>query len=247
MTGTDGCTHVEELLALSSLGALEARDIDVDVAAHTSRCVTCRSAAAGFATVAGMLPDALPLTLPSAQLRRSIMAEVHADAARTARNSERASARSMLRRLWNSVPAGRGFTLAAAAAVLLAVWGMARDTPGAPAPALTASYTVSGTTAEPDASGKVLYDAATRQAVVLVIGLPAPDISGNAHAYEVWLIPSAGTPVPAGFLTLQPDGRTWAAVLRGNVRAYRALAATIEPAGGSPAPTGTEVVSSTLG
>lgn len=241
------CEQVEEVLALAGLGALDREDITVDVQRHLAGCESCRRAAATFATTVATLPEALPPVHPPARLRNNIMAQVYAEAARM----PAARRRSPLSRLWRSLPASRGFTvatgLAAAAAVVLAVWGSSRSS--GTNPQLTSrTYQVAGTAVAPQVSGALYYDATTTRSVLFVHGLQPPDASATPkRAYEVWLIPAHGAPVAAGFLTRQPGGQTWAAALSGNAQAYHVVAATIEPATGSEQPTGPKVLSGTLG
>lgn len=236
------CAQVEELLALVSLGALDSDGDEAEVTRHLAGCPSCRQAAAGFAATADLLPDALPPVEPPARLRRNLMAEVYAEATGVA-----ARRPALWRRLWERLPSGRAFTIVAgaavAAAVALGAWGAGRSGP-APQPT-AATYSLTGTTAEPAAAGTLTYDRVSGRGVLEVRGLQPPAASGRV--YEVWLIPAQGVPVPAGFLTLQPDGRSWTGVISGDVPAYRTVAATIEPDGGTPAPTGTEVLSGTLG
>jgi anti-sigma-K factor RskA len=241
----DTCEHIEELLALASVDALEPRDVDVDISAHLATCASCRRAAAAYTAAVSTLPDSLAELEPRARLRRALMARVYGEAAATAP----ARRVPLLRRLWQRLPAGRGFTvaagLAAAAAVVLGIWGGTRPTATA---SPIATIAVTGTTSEPSANGTISYNPQTERAVLTVQGLPGPDAAGTPgqHVYEVWLIPSSGAAVPAAFLTLQPDGRTWTAVMSGDMSRYRTVAATIEPAGGSPAPTGAEVLTASL-
>ncbi len=63
------------------------------------------------------------------------------------------------------------------------------------------------------------------------------------RAYELWVIPTQGAPIPAG--TFQPNGRGEGSVilpaLPPGVTA-KAFAVTLEPAGGVPSPTGPKVL-----
>ena len=69
-------------------------------------------------------------------------------------------------------------------------------------------------------------------------GMPDP---GEDQTLQLWLVHD-GTPVPAG--VFRPDGRgTAVAPVAGTVRGAEVVAVTLEPAGGSPAPTG-EVLAS---
>jgi anti-sigma-K factor RskA len=232
------CLRVEEQLALAGVGALEASELDSDVRRHLTVCPRCRESAASYAAVVAVLAEALQPVDPPLGVRRALMAQVYGDAA----GSPAVRARPRLARLWHALPVSRTFTLVAGAAVVaaiaLAAWGVSR---GATA---QASYQVSGTTADPNARGTLVYDPNVQTSTLVVHGLPGPDAAGGGdHVYEVWLIPANGPASPAGFLTLQPDGSTWVAVLNGAVPAYHTVAVTVEPPGGSATPTGIEVIS----
>ncbi|MFN2583052.1 MAG: anti-sigma factor domain-containing protein [Candidatus Dormibacteria bacterium] len=157
----------------------------------------------------------------------------------------------MIRRLWLRLPTGRGFTVVAAVATLatiaLAVWDFSRAAVTPSTPVLTA-YHVTGTTAAPSASGTISYDPGTQRSVVTVKGLAPPDRPGasSKHEYEMWLVPNNGAAVPAAVLTRQPDGNTWAAVINGKIDQYHRIATTVEPDGGSSAPSGTEVLTANV-
>jgi anti-sigma-K factor RskA len=142
------------------------------------------------------------------------------------------------RRLVNAIPTGRAFTLVGAAAVVVAivlgVWGAGRGAQQGPV-----AYMVSGTTA----TGTLDVNSSGTQGVLTVTGLaPLP----ATEAYEVWLIPPHGSPKGVTFLSPGVDGGPWTAVMSGNMSLYKSIAATVEPAGGSPVPSNTEVLSGQL-
>jgi anti-sigma-K factor RskA len=241
------CRAIEELLAVGSLGGLEP-GAGAQVTEHLARCGACRDLARAYVAVVDSLPGALEPVQPPPSLRRNLMSQVYTEA-----SGARAAVRrpTLWRRLWDAVPAGRPFTLGAAAAMAavvgLAVWGAGRG--ASPAAPRAEAFRVLGTTAQPAAAGTLAYDPAAGHSVLTVRGLSRPVSTGGGATpvYEVWLIPSQGAPVAAGFLTLQPDGQTWAAVVSGDVHRYSALAATTEPAGGTIAPTGSQVITASLG
>lgn len=230
----DAVTHdeVADLLALDAVGALEAADRQT-MERHLATCGRCRQAAAQYADLASLLPAALELAPPPARLRRSLMAQVYAEATASPRLS-------WWRRMVAAIPANRAFTVIGAAAVVaaiaLGIWGAAGRN-AAPAPI---AYSVSGTTA----TGVLAVDTQPAQAVLTVKGLqPLP----SSKVYEVWLIPSQGSPKPVGFLSPGVAGGPWTAVVPGSLAGYKSIAATVEPAGGSATPSNTEVLSGQLG
>jgi anti-sigma-K factor RskA len=232
MADAMSCEEATDLLALDAVGALEVPDREV-MERHIATCATCRHAAAQYADLASLLPAALEVVPPPARLRRSLMAQVYAEATAAPRQP-------WWRRLVDVIPANRAFTAVGAAAVVtaiaLGIWGAAgRNSPSAPV-----AYTVSGTTA----TGTLAVEPDRTQAVLTVKGLqPLP----ASKVYEVWLIPSEGSPKGVSFLSPGPGGGAWTAVVQGSLDGYKSIAATVEPAGGSPTPSNTEVLSGQLG
>jgi anti-sigma-K factor RskA len=76
----------------------------------------------------------------------------------------------------------------------------------------------------------------TGQATLSVSGLPA---APAGKTYEAWIIPASGAPKPAGVF----PGSTNAVRLRGTVPKHGVVAVTVEPKGGSRAPTTTPIFS----
>ncbi|MDX1522274.1 MAG: anti-sigma factor [Anaerolineae bacterium] len=92
-----------------------------------------------------------------------------------------------------------------------------------------------GTEALPEANG-TLYITRQGQGLLVVNGLtPLPD----DQTYQLWLIPENQDPQPAGLLAADPDVPTWYN-LEGShdPQDFAAVGISIEPAGGSEAPTG---------
>ena len=85
-------------------------------------------------------------------------------------------------------------------------------------------------------SGRVLVDAETGEAHVVLAGLPAP---GPGKTYELWAIRGDRPPEPAGLIAVGPSPATAARVERIATPAeVAAFAVSIEPASGSTSPTG---------
>jgi anti-sigma-K factor RskA len=79
-------------------------------------------------------------------------------------------------------------------------------------------------------------------ACLMIEDLPDP---GDGNVYQIWLV-RAGTPVSAG--TFVPQGRESWTVVRADEppASYESLGITIEPRGGSPAPTGPRVLQGSI-
>lgn len=242
------CGDAETRIAAEALGSLDAQELP-SLRAHLEGCATCRHTASTFASTAALLPLSVSEIEPPTRLRTRLMAQVYAEA------SGQRSRSSLLQRLWRRVPSARAFTVATALSTAVAMGAIVVTTrssrPPAPRsqPASMASFSVTGTTVQPLAHGSVRYDATAQQAVLSVQGLPEPPPAPKGvlpSTYEVWLIRPNAVAVPAALLTESPDHQTWTAVIHGDISRFRSLAATLEPAGGSSSPTGTEVLNGSL-
>ena len=226
------CEEAEQLIALAVLGALE-RDGAGGLESHLATCAGCRETVRAFRRAAAVLPQSLEEATPSRQLRRRLMGAVYAGSATAPARPRRVAG------LWRRVPQARGFTLAAAlaaaAAVALAVWGATRG----PA-AQTETFAVVPAAAPASAHGELTYFPGQGRSVLTVSGLGAPSRDGSAAVYEVWLVPRSGAPAPAAFMSPVPGSGSWTAVVSGDLRGYQAIAATVEPPGGEPQPTGAQ-------
>ena len=97
------------------------------------------------------------------------------------------------------------------------------------------AFAISGTEHQPQAQGHMIADAKTGSAVLVVSGLK-PLEAGNT--YEFWLINDSGA-VPAGLFKVNSEGLGVLQVTRDfNPGTYNAIGVSIEPQGGSQAPTG---------
>ena len=92
---------------------------------------------------------------------------------------------------------------------------------------------LAGTKAAPAAAGRAFWSPA-EGLVVAFANLPATD---GGRVYQLWVIPPGGSPIDAGLLDLQPDGRALALARAGTSQRVGTVAITLEPAGGSPVPT----------
>lgn len=90
-------------------------------------------------------------------------------------------------------------------------------------------------------AGRFLYSPQLDRGVLVAHGMPDP---GEEQTYELWTVHN-GTPVPAGLFRPDRSG-TAVTVIEGTVRGAEVIAVTVEPAGGSPAPTGDILASAAL-
>lgn len=86
--------------------------------------------------------------------------------------------------------------------------------------------------------GAVVTSASVGQAAIVTDGVPAPPLG---KVYQLWFMSASGSATPAGFLTPDASGQG-AQVLTGTIGAATLVGVTVEPSGGSPAPTTTPVL-----
>lgn len=222
-----------DIHALSGAYALDALDAEerVEFEKHLADCPTCQAEVEGLREAAAGLAE-LTATTPPSDLRSRVLAD-----ASVVRPLPPQVDRSRRPRRW-------GVLVAAAAAVALLVGGGAVAwhpwDRGRSAPSLSA---VARVTQAPDAQrftqklpggGTVTVYRSVRldKAAVVVKDLAAlPD----GRVYEMWLEDTKGAMAPAGVV---PSGLTSGEmVLEGPAASAVGAGVTVEPAGGSPAPT----------
>lgn len=246
-------THPSSLFAAYALHALrpdEEAAVEEYLAAHPEAAddvVMLKEAAA-------MLPYSVPPIPPSPQLRVRLMADIYQDALAETGNrpTPRPLSREHARTRWRAAlwPVAAIILLVLTigfggwAAVLnhdLAGKERALATQRSAIAAAGATTPITGTTPDIPARGELLRLATNQAALLTISGLPP---LANGKVYEVWFI-AAKTPVGAGTFFPNADG-SWSGLVHGDVTRARAIAISVEPAGGSPAPTGPIVATGSL-
>ena len=233
--------EADVLAAAASVGTLDATE-QRDLREHLDACAECSRTAAEYMAAAGMLTLSVDDARPSPELRTRLMRAVYSEAMR----ADTAPRPSRWQQLLDRVPRGRGVALAAGAAAGVVVGGTTVGLVTRGGQPSTLSVALAGQAAAPGAYGTVQFDRALDVSTMTISGLADPSaMSSGSAVWEVWLIPSSGAPVPAGYLTHSPSG-AWTAAMTGDLTRYHAAAVTNEPAGGSMAPTGQVVVEGTI-
>ncbi len=102
---------------------------------------------------------------------------------------------------------------------------------------------LAGTPDAPNASGA--FYSGPENGLLVLRGLPPLP---SDQTYELWLIPGAGNPIPAGLVQVAADGsNTFTIALADQPSDFAAVGLSIEPAAGSPAPTGPIVLLGKVG
>jgi len=108
----------------------------------------------------------------------------------------------------------------------------------------TVSVKMAGMPGAEKATGAVQYSA--RKGMVMYTAV-LPPLPAN-KTYQLWLVPTTGTPISAGIFAPEEHGtkKIWMAEVPVNTEA-KAFAVTVEPAGGVPQPTGAKVLVGAVG
>jgi len=244
----DGCDSVRELLPAYALDGLALED-RWQVDQHLDACPDCRERLDGYRAVGHVLLTSVTPVEPPPGLRASLIASVASKAVEPQPHP---------RRGW---PAWRG--LAAGTALLLLVANvflfyetrsLARQQEQLAAQ-LVEDQTTLGLAAYPSTRtalvrgdgtyGTFLFEPDLPVSVLYAWGLE-PLTSGET--YQAWLIEPDGDRVDGGIFQVEPETGFVRLLIRAPqvLSAYVGIGVTIEPNGGSPAPTGPRVLGADL-
>jgi len=250
-----------ELAPLAALDALDGQDF-LDFREHVPGCAECQAELAAYEEVAGRMGASVSAVPPPPAVRDRVLASIGA-AVGTPR-PPRPAPRWWLAALATAAAAALALDLLATRAELERMQDRAaalerqveqarqevsqlrdelvearsvRDLVARPESRLTS---LAGLKPAPEARGRMIWNAATREAVLLASGL---DRAAAGKAYEIWVIGPSGQPAPAGVFQPRPDGSAVVPLPKVEDTALpRTFAVTVEPATGSASPTGPMVL-----
>lgn len=233
-------THndILELIPAYALGILEEDDTTL-VATHLSTCSSCQAELSRFETVVDSLPMAAEERDSSAKLRQRLMSQIQTQTAVTdpppqTLQNRKSWWQTILPRLQNAFhqPYARpAFILATIILIVGAffIWQQTTST----------QIKLTATTAAPDATGLIKIAPTDGDAALSVAGLPplTPD-----QQYQLWLIKD-GQRISGAVFSVADDGSAMIPIRSERpLNEFDAFGITIEPAGGSPGPTGERVL-----
>jgi anti-sigma-K factor RskA len=224
---------------LGSLDADEGRAFE----SHLAACAECAAEVASLRPVVGALATAVPQVTPRAELRDRVLAAAGSRADLTTRPHTVHDRKAPSAVMW--LPLAAAIVIAIGAVVyvarlqrqmgeLQARFEQAQATTGVLAAPDLARIDLQGQTAAPNARARALWSR-SRGLVFTAANLP-PAPAGKT--YQVWVV-TAQAPVSAGLLAPDPTGGdTEYYMTPPDIASPVAVAVTLEPAGGVPAPTG---------
>ena len=204
---------------------------------HLAECADCRAEVEGLRGAATLMAETSALEPPPA-LRTRVLSEIATvRPLPPASGSPSSGASTRRRRLLTSLVAAAAVVVAlAAGAVAWHPWSSETPPPTAIERVLDApdaqrvTQRIAG-----DGQATLVRSRSMNQAVLLTKDMPAPP---EGKVYELWLQDAHDTMVPAG---LMPDGATQV-LLQGDATHAVGAGITVEPAGGSKAPTSDPVL-----
>ena len=238
MTEADA-THVLELLPAYVLGSLDSDEAS-RVHEHLLSCWICRNESNAFQAVAGQLSLSAPVASPSPNLRERLMQRVH-DA--RPREHERTLPKRVSRPFWERLLPVWGLAslclILALAGSSFLLWQRVNHLEFMTAPGGMMAVPLTATDDSSSATGFVIISADGDNGALVVDGLPP---LGESQQYQLWLIRDGQRTSGAVFSTDEHSyGGTRIRAPR-SLLDYSAVGITIEPAGGSPQPTGMQVL-----
>jgi len=234
--------QVRDLLPGYSLGILDEEEKN-GVRAHLAQCPSCRAELASYKEVAGRLAAAVPESAPSDELEERIMKRISAARRDASRRVPRAAALPSRRFPWPAITAIAAMCAVALGAGNILQWNgvLQQRTHGVPQRLTTAVLTGSGDAR--GAYGTIVLDPADNKGVLAVTGLRGLD---NLHQYQLWLIKD-GERRSAGVFSPDADGYgSMLLTVPTDFKDFHSFGVSIEPRGGSAAPTGPRVLAGTL-
>jgi anti-sigma-K factor RskA len=235
-------THVLDLLPAYAIGSLDVDEVS-RVEEHLASCVLCRDESRNFQEVTAQLSLAVPVASPSPDLKDRLMERVGAG---RAVQPERYRAEQPRRPFWERLLPAWGL---ASLVLIVALAGanfflsQRMDRLEFSSPGGMRAVPLSPPDAESPATGFVLISADGDDGALVVDGLPPLD---EDQQYQLWLIRDGTRTSGAVFSTDEKEyGGTRIRAPR-PLLDYSEVGITIEPAGGSPQPTGPRVLGGPL-
>jgi anti-sigma-K factor RskA len=227
--------ELQDLIPAHALDALEADDA-VQLEAHIESCPECRRELDELRETTALLAFATDPVEPPASLRAAILDAVAEPVPARARPRVRLA---FLRGAFAGTLAGAAIALVIGIALhnQLDNARSSRDTQRSAVSALLQP----GSQVEKlkgSVQGAVVRNGGTSKLVLLDLPEPA-----SGRTYEAWLIGADKKPAPAGTFS---GGKTVLVSLAGNAASTQTVAITVEPAGGSQAPTSAPVASASF-
>ncbi len=238
--------HPTDLLPAYALDILDSAE-RAEVEAHLESCPECRAEVAAYRNVSNLLAVAVPQLEPADGTRRRLLEETRRESttAEEAGNGRwwQSPGRAIDRLLGSSVwrPVLAGLILLLVISNIYFIYRLQQS--GERPPEGEQTINLGGTDAAPEADGVLLIREGEPTGTLIVHGLPWLE---PERQYQLWLVNDDGR-VSGAVFSVEAEGLTSIEVSAPEpLPSYYRFGITIEPAGGSPGPTGDGVLRSAV-
>jgi anti-sigma-K factor RskA len=233
--------HVLEWLPAYALGSLDEAETTL-VAEHLIDCATCRTELNAFQGVVAQLALPIPDVAPPPNLKRQLIRQVQA--AQPVTRAQRAAARPVS---WLRPQLAWGFVVFLLAIALtiggFLYWQQANQPAVLVEPHGMRAIALNNSEVAPQASGFIIIGADGRNGALIVDKFPR---LGPDQAYQLWLVRGDQHTSGALFSVDESGYRGTRIEAPESLLEYSAVRITVEPAEGSPYPTGEQLIDGSL-
>lgn len=235
---TESNFHVTELLPGYALGILDEAETG-QVRAHLQVCEDCTRELETYQPVLAGLGQSGPQAVPPADLRSRILAQADQEAAASRlAGAQPRKARSFWRGLFSWRLAGALVILLLVGSNLLA-WQRVGSLSSIPEINSFRTVALAGTDNSPGARGVLIISHDGKYGTLVVDDLPELE---EGYQYQLWLT-NDGNRISGGLFSVSKSGYAAMEIwTKEPLDSFDAFGITVEPAGGSPGPTGEKVM-----
>lgn len=243
-------SHVTDLLPAYALDCVDDEDL-ILVSEHVAACEDCQTELQSFQAVVDQLAFVAPEATPSADLKDRIMSQLQPEIAPTPVKEKKRHVpwwQGLGIMLQRTAPAWGLVCLVLAVGLGMSSWNLWRQLH----PQLNGNIAehdkvedmfkvvkLGRTPQAPDAAGHLMIGKDGKYALLIVVGLPAPE---PGYMYQLWAVRD-GQMESGGMFTVTPHGYGAMTIsIPQALSGYSQFDVTIEPAEGSPRPTGEKVL-----
>jgi anti-sigma-K factor RskA len=235
--------QVQELLPGYALDCLD-RDEMMVASEHVAECVICQAEVEKYRAVVGQLALATPVATPSPAVRRRLMKRLGLPRPGANAGTQPSVWRAVLGFTQRTAPVwgALSFVLVLTLAIAnLLLWQQYTNRANVQPTTAVQIVRMVSTNAAPAASAVIAISNNGQYGTLIVEGLPPLDPD---RQYQLWLIQD-GKRTSGAVFSVNEDGYSSAPISSPQaISIYSAFGITIEPAGGSPGPTGPKVLGS---
>jgi len=234
--------HVTDLIPAYALNCLDAEEV-ARVADHLKLCQECQVELRAYQSVVDQLPLAVPQSEPSQQVKQALLTRV----GQASPVEKQPSAWARLMNYFKVATPAWGLASLALVVVLvvsnLALWRQVNQLQSNPGATALRVVNLDGTEFSPGATGMIVMSRNGEYGTLVVDHLPA---LSPEEQFQLWLIQD-GKRTSGGVFSVSPEGYASLVISSPHpLDNYGSFGITIEPAGGSPGPTGEKVLGGNL-